>query len=161
MVGKSSLYTLDDYIRGIRLLLSCVTSYVAVPIKRGSQNYLTINYGNHVALGVASKFSLEYQQNYLVAESGVETIGYIYTVLDDRSQQVLNYHWHPGGRSRIVTPHLHLKQGARVSLAEVRDAHLPTGQVTLSAFLEFLIHDFNVVPLRDDWQSVMNSYTDL
>ena len=161
MVGKSSLHTLDDYVQGIRLLLSCVTRYVAVPINRDSQNYVTINYGNHVALGVSSRFSLEYQQNYTVDESGIETSGYIYTVFDNRTQQVLNYHWHPGGRSHIVTPHLHLKQGARVGLPEVRDAHLPTGYVTLSAFLEFLIRDFGVAPLRDDWQSILSANTDL
>ena len=161
MVSKAYRYTPDDYIRGIRLLLSCVTPYVAIPINRDSQNYVTINFGNHVPLGVGSGFSLEYQQNYTVDESGVETSGYIYTVFDSRPQQVLNYHWHPGGRSHIVTPHLHFKQGAQVGLSEVRDAHLPTGYVTLSAFVEFLIRDFSVAPLRDDWKSVLNANADV
>ncbi len=159
MVGKASTNTVDDYIRSIRLLLSCVTPYVAVPITYDSHSYVTINYGNPVALGNASNFSLQYHQNYLFTETGVETTGYIYIVLDDQSRQVLNYHWRPGGRSRIVTPHLHLKQGARVGLPEVRDSHLPTGYVSLSAFLEFLIRDFDVRPLRDDWQSVLNANT--
>ena len=112
MVSKAYRYTPDDYIRGIRLLLSCVTPYVAVPINRDSQNYVTINFGNHVPLGVGSGFSLEYQQNYTVDESGVETSGYIYTVFDSRPQQVLNYHWHPGGRSHIVTPAPALQAGS-------------------------------------------------
>lgn len=161
MVVRASRYVLEDYIRAVRLLLSCVTPYVVVPVRHDSHNYLTINYGNSVPLSGSSRFSLRYHQNYAVTGTAAETTGYIYTILDGQQRQVLNYHWHPRGRSRIVAPHLHLKQGARIGQPEIRDAHLPTGYVSLSSFLVFLIRDLNVDPARGDWQSVLSENADL
>ena len=38
---------------------------------------------------------------------------------------------------------------------ELTRAHLPTGGVTLAAFLRMAIRDFGVEPRRDDWQNVL------
>jgi len=55
----------------------------------------------------------------------------------------------------VTFPHLHLEAGAGVQRAELTQAHLPTGSVTLAAFLRMAIRDFGVEPRRDDWQNVL------
>ena len=69
---------------------------------------------------------------------------------------MLLYHWHPRGNSPVETPHLHLEQGAEVGRAEVRDAHLPTGAVSLNAFLRVLIEEMGVRPRRSDWDVALS-----
>ena len=59
------------------------------------------------------------------------------------------------GNSPIVTPHLHLEQGARVGRPEVRDAHLPTGAISVGTLLRFLIQDLLVTPERQDWEPIL------
>ena len=80
---------------------------------------------------------------------------YFYELLDSDGREVLAYHWHPRGNSPVPTPHLHLEQGAQVGRAEVRDAHLPTGDVSLEAILRVLIEEMGVRPQRSDWESIL------
>ena len=123
---------------------------------------LTINGGQLVALGGPSQFMLGLQQNYRIVESEqsgtpwrVDVVGYDYVTYDAEQREVLLYHWHPRGNSPVSTPHLHLEQGARVGRPEVRDAHLPTGDVSLNAILRVLIEEMDVRPLRPDWESIL------
>ena len=80
---------------------------------------------------------------------------YYYSVHDAEEKEVLLYHYHPRGGSPITTPHLHLGQGAQVGRADVRDAHLPTGNVSLNAVLRVLIEEMGVQPRRPDWDSIL------
>ena len=48
-----------------------------------------------------------------------------------------------------------LEQGAQVGRREVRDAHLPTGDVSLNEILRVLINEMRVRPLRSDWESIL------
>ena len=80
---------------------------------------------------------------------------YSYEIHDADGREVLLYHWHPRGSSAIVIPHLHLEQGAGVRREEVRNAHLPTGEVSLKAILRVLIEEMGVRPLRSDWESIL------
>ena len=102
------------------------------------------------------------QQHYRIEEPEgpgsrwrVEVVEYYYSVHDAEEREVLLYHWHPRGNSPVSTPHLHLEQGARVGRPEVRDAHLPTGDVSLNAILRVLIEEMDVRPLRPDWESIL------
>jgi len=85
----------------------------------------------------------------------VDVVGFYYTIYDSGQREVLLYHWHPHGNSPVETPHLHLEQGAEVGRAEVRDAHLPTGDVSLKAILRVLIEEMSVRPRRSDWESIL------
>ena len=69
---------------------------------------------------------------------------------------MLLYHWEPRGNSPVVIPHLHLEQAAGVIREEVRDAHLPTGDVSLNAILRVLIEEVGVQPRRSDWNSILS-----
>lgn len=52
-------------------------------------------------------------------------------------------------------PHLHLESGAKVGRPELNGAHLPTGRIAIEDFLRILLNDFKIVPLREDWEEVI------
>jgi hypothetical protein len=68
---------------------------------------------------------------------------------------VFSYQWHPGGRSPVTWPHLHLGAGAEVGRTELASAHLPTGRVSIEEVLRLAITELGVEPLRDDWREVL------
>ena len=123
---------------------------------------LTMNRGDTVSLGGDLHLKLRLQQFCSVAEvEGQQHSwqmlikGYNYVVYDVDEREILVYHWHPGGPSPVVTPHLHLKQGALVGHTKVRDAHLPTSFVELGLFLRMLICDFAVQSKQPDWDAIL------
>ena len=164
--GRTPAEAVNDYRHSIQRVVSCVTTSV-VGVAGGYHpspfpHRLTINGGQPVALGGPSQFMLALQQNYRIVESEqsgtpwrVDVVGYDYVTYDAEQREVLLYHWHPRGNSPVSTPHLHLEQGARVGRPEVRDAHLPTGDVSLNAILRVLIEEMDVRPLRPDWESIL------
>ena len=165
--GRNPAEAVSNYRHSIQRMASCVTTSV-VDVAGGYHpsvipHRLTMNGGIPVALGGPSQLMFGLQQNYRIVESelsgipwGVEVLGYYYAVHDSEQREMLLYHWHPRGNSPVETPHLHLEQGAEVGRAEVRDAHLPTGAVSLNAFLRALIEEMGVLPRRSDWDVVLS-----
>ena len=165
-LGRSTAEAVNDYRHGIQRLISCVTDSV-VDVAGGYHpspipHTLAMNGGQPIALRGPSRFMLGLQQNYRIVGTGpseetyrVVIAGYNYVICDSERREVLIYHWHPRSNSPVVTPHLHLKQGAQVGRHEVRDAHLPTGDVPLVAFLRLLVTDLGVQPRRHDWDTIL------
>ena len=155
MDGRSPAEAVNNYLHAIQMLVSCVTNSV-VDVSGGyfpspTPHRLTINNGLPVALAGPSRFMLELRQGYRIVRTGltrdsweVEITGYSYVVHDSEQAEVILYHWHPAGHSYVTTPHIHLAQGAQVGRRELQGAHLPTGHVSLSAFLRLLILDLEV-----------------
>ena len=83
----------------------------------------------------------------------VETGKYIYTFRDRDDAELLAYHRHPTGRSRVTWPHLHVG-GLGSGLVQSR-THLPTGYVALQDLIRLAIEAFAVTPRRRDWASVL------
>jgi hypothetical protein len=67
--------------------------------------------------------------------------------------EFLVFHWHPGSLSWMAEPHLHVK--GSIAGVDLTKAHLPTGEVTLQAFIRFLIVDLGVEPVRTDWRTIL------
>jgi len=88
----------------------------------------------------------------------VRTAGYMYTVQSEAGDEVFSYHWHPQGESPVTYPHLHM---GHVKLDPdgmlLQKAHLPGGRVSVESIVRLLIQDFGVIPLREDWESVLDS----
>lgn len=93
------------------------------------------------------------------------TSGYSYTLMDRDGQELLVYQWDTTGNSPVTSPHAHVGRSlAHASLPEpfrqqvgrLTKAHLPTGHVTAAAILHVAITDLGVVPLREDWASVLD-----
>ena len=164
--GRNPAEAVNDYRHDIQRMVSCVTTSV-VDVAGGYYpspvpHRLTMNGGVPVSLGGPSRLMLRLQQFYRVDETGrpdapwgVRIVEYYYAVHDSDGREVLLYHWHPRGNSPVATPHLHLEHGAQVGRAEVRDAHLPTGDVYLNAILRVLIEEMGVRPRRPDWQTIL------
>ena len=167
MRGRTPAEAVSNYIAPIQLAVSCVTDSV-VSVDGGyypstMPHLLTMNRETPVRLGGESQLWLLLHKYYRIVESDlpsyswmVQETGYRYAVIDDGGRDVLEYHWHPVGQSPIVTPHLHIGYGAMVVRRELSDAHLPTGQVSISHILRMLIQDFSVTPRRSDWESVLD-----
>ena len=161
---RASYEAVDNYITNLQKLLSCVTrSVINAEIYQPAPapHFLTINDGEPVLLSGPSRLQLALRQYFVTVDSAqssawqIQVSSYFYELLDSDGREVLAYHWHPRGNSPVATPHLHLEQGARVGRPEVRDAHLPTGDVSLNAILRVLIEEMDVRPLRPDWESVL------
>jgi hypothetical protein len=71
--------------------------------------------------------------------------------------EIVAYHWHPGRRSPIDFPHLHLGAGSGVDREELHKAHLPTGRVELEDVLLMAIQEFGVRPRREDWEEILGT----
>ena len=166
MRGRTSAEAVNSYRQSVQRLISCVTNSV-VDVAGGYHpaprpHSLLLNNGQTVRLGGASRFGFQLQQSYLIEAPEtrgelwtVRVVAYAYTLSDSNQREILNYHWHPLGNSRVVTPHLHLEQGALVGLSGIRDSHLPTGPVSIIAFLRFLIEELSVEPVRRDWELLL------
>ena len=153
-----------NYLENLQRLVSCVTPSVVTaelhqpfPIPHSA----TINDGDPVRLIGASRLQLAFRQSFVIEETEqgsswqVVVGSYSYEIHDSDGREVLLYHWHPRVNSPVVIPHLHLEQGAQIGRAEVRDAHLPTGGVSLNAVLRVLIEEMGVNPRRPDWESIL------
>jgi hypothetical protein len=166
MQGRTSAEAVNNYVDEANRLVSCLTDSI-VSVGGGyhpaaSPLILALNNGIIVGLRGASRFGLQLQQTYRIVEPAtrgdlwtVRVTGYAYAVLDANQREVLTYHWHPRSNSPVAMPHLHLEQGALVGRSEVRDAHLPTGVISIGSFLRFLIIDLSVEPDRTDWESIL------
>ena len=138
-----------EYQRRIQRLLSCI-SHSVVKVA-GGYNYSTsllshnlqLPNGDPVALAGAHNLMFNVEPYFRVRKDesqgslyNVEIVGYHYIVHDSEQREILAYHWHPGPREFVQTPHLHLGSGPRVGFDPlVSKTHLPTGYVTFSEII--------------------------
>lgn len=167
MRGRTPAEAVNNYVDAANRLVSCATDSI-VSVDGGYHTaatplILALNNGIVVGLRGASSFGLQLQQTYEIVEPSAQgdlwtarVTSYAYAVLDANQQEVLTYHWHPRGNSPVVMPHLHLEQGAMVGRPEVRNAHLPTGPISIGEFLGLLIEELTVEPVRSDWESILH-----
>ena len=165
-IGRTSAEAVANYLHSIQRTVSCVTASV-VDVSGGYHpspvpHRLAMNGGVPVGLGGPSRLMFRLQQHYCIEEPEgpgsrwrVEVVEYYYSVHDAEEREVLLYHWHPRGSSSGMSPHLHLGHGAQVGRRDIREAHLPTGDVSLSAVIRVLIEEMGVRPLRSDWDSIL------
>lgn len=68
----------------------------------------------------------------------------------------LGYHWNPSSDEGPRFPHLHVYADREVLGKHLQKFHLPTGPISVETFIRLLIVEFDVTPLRDDWQALLN-----
>jgi hypothetical protein len=90
----------------------------------------------------------------------VRRTSYDYELLDQEGTRLLAYHWHPGGRSHAIVPHLHpgLAWDGRLTISS--QPHLPTGDVAIVEFVEMLIREFGVPTLVRNWEQRLSGAGD-
>ena len=160
MAARTPPEAFARFLKPLQQAVSCVTHSVLVGRgHRPNTPYtLTFGGGRSAPLTGPHDAALFISVTYVVEPElggwAVHYMRYIYNVLS-ASTEVLGYHWHPEDRGPTKHPHLHIYgQTAPVSL---RKMHLPTGQIRLEDVLRLVISDFDVTPLREDWETVLAS----
>lgn len=90
-------------------------------------------------------------------EVAVRDVAYLFGIGDESGRELLSYHWHPSGPSRIIGPHLHVHADIQLGTAWLPKVHVPTGPVALQDVLRVLLEELGVEPIRDDWELVLES----
>jgi hypothetical protein len=169
MAGKTPSEAVQNFLSPLQRALSCLTNEILLVSKRGYQqslspHTLTLS-SSPVELGRDKRLALKLVQHYRIVEYEgprgpwkVSTVAYYYTVEDARTpgHEIFAYHWHPLAREAVHFPHFHLYQGAGNIDDAIRKAHFPTGRIAVEDVLRVLITQFDVIPLRDDWQTVLD-----
>ena len=90
----------------------------------------------------------------------VSTASYFYDVTELRQygerDKVLGYHWNPNSsRDDPAFPHVHVHSNREIGGKSLGKIHLPTGKVSLEAFIRLLIIELGVASCRTDWESAL------
>lgn len=135
----------DRFVTAFERSLGCVCVHpkldVAEPTSDNSNWRLWIGnakvYGNpNIQIGVEHAFSVISHKQY---GRKAHTTAYHYRVSAADGRKLLRYEYHPGV-GEVRAPHLHVH--ANIGQIEFEDRHLPTGRVTLEAFVCMLEREF-------------------
>ncbi len=166
--GRNPYQAVQNYRSSLQRIVSCVTSSVILVgstqgYRPGSEHRLALGPEEAVRLPGAN-VSLSVQVFARVLEQGeralpwtVSPFGYYYALREPEGPEIVTYHWHPGRRSSIDFPHLHLGAGSGVGREELQKAHIPTGRVELEDVLMMAIREFGVRPRREDWARILGA----
>ncbi len=123
---------------------------------------LLLGTGDPVPLLPGGRVSLIVRMRYRIIEAEgtrgpwkVSTAAYEYTFADADGQELLAYHWQPGGASHVDAPHLHLGAATGIVHRGLADAHMPTGRVALESIVRLAIEAFGVPALRGEWPRIL------
>lgn len=131
---------------------------------------------NPVQLTGASRLRLSVGQIIRIVETGpnspggpvtVTTVEYFYQLATREDQEILSFHWTPeaAGASMVTFPHLHIGRAPISGQAVLRPddlhkAHIPTGRISLEAVIHLAITEFQVRPLRRNWEEILRGTED-
>ena len=165
MAGKNPYDAVKNYTDPLQKALFCVTKRILSVgggyYPRDEPHVLALAGGSPVTLKGKNKLALSVIQHYSVVKAEgergpwkVSTRGYIYTLEDRERNEIVAYHWHPLSSSPQF-PHVHVRMTCGVIADRLAKAHLPTGRIAVEQFLRLLIAEFDVTPLRSDWDQVL------
>jgi hypothetical protein len=155
----------------VRPVVACVTDRPllaqvdrAVPgrmrLTLGQPAPLRLNSGGRIVIMISADF-VDRASTAENSSDGFLPAGYFFQISEQAHREILAYHWHPDGRSRMTTPHLHVSsrlpliQLSENSTVSLSDMHLPTGVVTIQEIVRLLIVEFQVEPRRSDWDAIL------
>lgn len=169
---------MDAYAQPIRAALSCVIrvpmfTYESVEVNR-SRSLMLVNMPIELRRESSSErragplnlpdLAVAILHDYHIVKDDdrsyrATTDSWTYQILDDEGREVLAYHW--DSAETPATPHLHV--GSVLMSSEIHylsktfsNLHLPTERISIERIVYLLIKDFEVVPLRDDWEDVLS-----
>lgn len=156
----------EEYESRLQGVVACVTRQVLVGRQDdGPRRRLLLQRGQAVQTASGERLRMRVELAFAVVPDPdvgerVRTEGYFYDVAELRElgeeQEIVGYHWNPEAREGEPSfPHVHVYGGRVVDGKHVSKMHLPTGRVSLEAFVRFLITELDVVPLRAGWEDVL------
>jgi len=131
---------------GEKAELALTTEPARIPLSRTGTR-------GRVYLSATQNFHFEPDPDF-EGEWKVKTDAYAYHVLmnEEEDGQLIAWHWHPEMR-----PGCHVHVGARQGTTRaLYRFHLPTGRVSIEEVFRFLIEEFHVEEVRDDWDSILS-----
>lgn len=151
--------------RTVRLLSSVTSAHTTVSGYHAADrpHRLLLADGDTVRLRAEQRLMLRVVKEYRLSQDSdgwrVRVLGYLYGI-EYEGQELVAYHWHPHGASRVTAPHLHVGGDVRVGDRWLGKAHLPTGTVGLDQILALAIVELGVEPVRDDWERMIDEAAD-
>lgn len=140
-------------------LLSCLTSvHVVVGAYHASGAPHQLELADTAKMR-GGPLSFDVAEQYEVRQDAdgwrVAILGYLYAV-GYEGRELVSYHWHPRGNSRVTRPHMHVAADVRVGDRWLGKVHLPTGPIGLEQVVALAIVELGVEPLRDDWERLID-----
>ena len=166
MPGRTPYAAVEAYVQPLREAISCLSHTAHFATAGGhyvsdKPHALTLVNGARLRLQGSddTDLILSVSQQYEIVEHEVgfrvHTLKYAYKIDNwHDGHEVMAYHWHP--TEQIKYPHLHLSYGARVGREDLLKAHVPTGRIALEDVIQFLIESFRVVPMKEQWEAVLD-----
>lgn len=154
----------ERYRRFLQLSLSCLDStahwYSASGQGPGEIAHLVRPQAVPLRVAGATLYLGSSQLYSIVADSRFEgefkvsTRSYVYSLTPDAEQRskLLAWHWHPQTRP---DPHIHV-HASHERIGALGGLHLPTARVSFESVIRFLIADWAVPPVREDWREVLD-----
>jgi hypothetical protein len=168
LAGKNPAEALEHYVRPFQQAVACIASTAQFTTdcrnpKDGLEHYLRLSgeplrvatpRGDvHYQLAIGQRFRIVEDRERDRGPWRANTRSYMYTVANDDGAEILGYHWHPGEQG-FNEPHIHVAGHPHASL---QHAHLPTGRVTVEAFILLLIREFNVRAQNTGYKKVLEA----
>lgn len=167
LAGKKPAEAVQNFLSPLQVAATCVTSSVFRPdpdgYSAGCGHSLILNKGEFVTLAGPDRLQLAAALEYDVVRLDdpppgaegpwkVRTRAYRYHVVAQDLAEVALWHWHPGGSSKYIDPHMHIGRQQILPDAVIsRATHHPTGRIAFEQVLQQLIQEFGIEPRRDDW----------
>lgn len=168
MPGKSPYQAFSAFVEPLADALTCI-SQVRFEVSEGGKNVLGVNHAlyltgtkindGHARLKGEPRLEFRARMFYeIIADDRrdygpyrVTTRSYDYSLRTADCRGIIDYHWHPSGRSHEIRPHIHI---GNAQLAEdavlAKKDHILCGRVTLEEVIRNAIGQ-GAVPLIDKW----------
>lgn len=147
----------------LRRALSCITdAYLAGgydPERLPKLVFLAAQENGYIRLRAAHPIEFRLIHGYALTqdEDGwrAHTTSYSYNFQLDNGREVVVHHFDPRQRSKVKTPHLHVR-GLTTPLP-LSKAHFPTGRVSIEEVIRFAVTELGVHPRYGDgvWQALL------
>lgn len=178
MSARSRSAAVRSYQHRLQQVLSCVTAAVPITVDMSRNRNTLPQSAFGIALPEGRPVPLQAETGVLFwmsqglrvdigSESGRNSwqitqtaYSYMFRTFDDT--EICSYQWHPGGRSPVVYPHLHIGRGATGNVTTfgprgLHRIHFPTKHIELEDVLRLAITEFGVEPRRTDWEQILGN----
>lgn len=168
MAGRNPADALENYLRPLQRAVHCISKTATLITdchdpRDGLDHFLSFA-GNepvrvsntrgdvHFLVMVRQRFRIVSDDNPDRGPWKATTRQYEYSISDAESRELLAYHWHPGEQG-FDEPHLHVPSH---TVADLHKAHLPTGRVSLEAFIVMAIREFSVHAQNEGYKKLLD-----
>jgi hypothetical protein len=150
---RRELTTRADRVRDLAALVS--RGYVRQWEELGRSPKGLINLQpTRVSIAAGGRRTVAIREWWVPSEPQAISSGCQYVLRAETEQEFIAFHRHQG---RFASGHYHIGPAAGALSAPVDRAHIPAPGVTLEHFIEMLITDFGLRPLRPDWRAVLEA----